>query len=62
MKMYPAKTQYVCKEDQKIDYEKIWIIKYNQLKKEMEKVKEEKRKVTKTVEEMTKKLEISKKK
>ena len=62
MKMYPGKTQYICKEDQKIEYEKTWIIKYNQLKKEMEKMKEEKAKVTKTVEEMTKKLEISKKK
>ena len=60
--MYPGKTQYICKEDQKIEYEKTWIIKYNQLKKEMEKMKEEKAKMTKMVEEMTKELEISKKK
>ena len=50
------------KKIKKLIMKKIWIIKYNQLKKEIEKVKEEKRKVTKTVEEMTKKLEISKKK
>ena len=53
MKMHPSKT-HSCKEDQKIEYEKTWIIKYNQLKKEIEKMKEEKAKVTKTVEEMTK--------
>ena len=37
MKMFPGKTQYICKDGQKIEYEKTWIIKYNQLKKEMEK-------------------------
>ena len=62
MKMYPDKTQYICTEDQKIEYEKIWITKYNQLKKEMEKMKEKRAKVTKTVEEMTKELEISEEK
>ena len=62
MNVYLGKTQHICKEDQKIEYEKTWIIKYNRLRKKMEKMKKEKAKVTKTVEEMTKKLEISKKK
>ena len=54
--MYPCKTHYICKKGQKIEYEKTWIIKYNQFKKEMEKRKEGNAKVTKTVEEMTKKI------
>ena len=56
MKIYPGKSHYICKEDPKIEYEKTWIIKYNQLKKEIEKMIEEKSKVTKSVEEMTKKI------
>ena len=55
MKIYPGKSHYICKEDPKIEYEKTWIIKYNQLKKEVAKMKEERAKVTKKVEEMTKK-------
>ena len=55
MKMYPGKTHYISKEDQKIEYEKTWKIKHNQLKKDMEKMKEEEAKVIKTVKEMTKK-------
>ena len=53
--MYPGKTHYISKEDQKIEYEKTWKIKHNQLKKDMEKMKEEEAKVIKTVKEMTKK-------
>ena len=28
MKMYTGQTHYICKEDQKIEYEKTWIINY----------------------------------
>ena len=37
--MYPCKTHSICKEGQKIKYEKTWIIKYNQLKKRWKKGK-----------------------
>ena len=37
--MYPCKTHSICKEGQKIKYEKTWIIKYNQLKKRWKKEK-----------------------